>query len=343
MKRWLVRIALGLVGLVVLIVAGGAVYEALSRRADARRFPPPGRMVDIGGRRIQIDCRGSGTPVVVFESGLDTMGSLSWAAVQPEVARTTRACAYSRAGVMWSDPSTGPFSADAEARDLHEALSAAGEKPPYVIVAHSLGGPYAANFTRLYGADVAGLVFVDASHPDQLAVLRAAAGRDVNEDNAQVRIADALSWAGVVRLATAREPPHPPHTPPAVIGPLQAKLPTSLHAVLREGDAIAATLAAAGRQRTLGARPIVVLTHGAAPSAAALKAMKVTPAQSARMDAAWLGLQNDMAHWSTHGRHEVVAGATHYIQLDRPAVVVAAVREVVSDVRDAAPGPAPPL
>jgi len=100
MIKWLRRISVGIVALVVLAVGGGATYEALARADAARRFPPPGRLVDIGGRRIQLDCRGAGSPVVVFESGLDSLGSLSWAAVHDGVAGFTRACAYSRAGLM---------------------------------------------------------------------------------------------------------------------------------------------------------------------------------------------------------------------------------------------------
>ena len=121
--------------------------------------------------------------------------------------------------------------------------------------------------------------------------------------------------------------------PSPIDAPNRAFLPRSLHAIVAENDAVPATLAAAGPSRRLGDRPLVVLTHGAAMSAAEQKTAAVTPAAAARLDAAWLGLQNDEATWSTRSRHEVVAGATHYIQFDRPQAVVAAVREVVGAVR----------
>jgi len=111
-------------------------------------FPLQGKLVDIGGRRIQLDCRGTGSPIVIFESGLDINGSLSWSAVHDEIAKTTRACAYSRAGIMWSDPKDGPQNAKTIAEDLHAALAAAGEKPPFVLVGHSLGGPYIMTYTN---------------------------------------------------------------------------------------------------------------------------------------------------------------------------------------------------
>ena len=108
MKKWLRRVGLGIVGLLALAAIVGAAYELNGRRQATREFPPPGKLVDIGGRKIQIDCRGSGTATVVFEAGLDMGGSLSWSSVHDSIAKTTRACAYSRAGIMWSDPHDGP-------------------------------------------------------------------------------------------------------------------------------------------------------------------------------------------------------------------------------------------
>jgi pimeloyl-ACP methyl ester carboxylesterase len=334
MIKWLRRISVGIVALVVLAVGGGATYEALARADAARRFPPPGRLVDIGGRRIQLDCRGAGSPVVVFESGLDSLGSLSWAAVHDGVAGFTRACAYSRAGLMWSDPAGRPFASLAAADDLHRALAAAGEKGPYVLVAHSLGGPYAMVFTGRYGADVAGLVFVDASHPDQVGRLNAALSKPLDQGEGQLRLGDALAWSGLVRLITAQNPVGPPSAPAGIVAPARDYLPSSLHAMRAESDAIAAALATAGRTRSLGDRPLVVLTHSVTP-AATLRAAKLSPADAARLDAVWLELQNDEASWSTKSRHTVVPGATHYIQFDQPQVVVGAVREVVGEVRAA--------
>lgn len=333
--KWFMRLGIGAALLIVLVVAAGAVYEQVARAHAVQAYPPPGKRVDIGGRRIQLDCRGTGTPTVVFESGLDSLGSLSWAAVHAQIAKTTRACAYSRAGVMWSDRSARSFSAANVADDLHNALAVAGEKPPYVLVVHSLGGPYAQTYIGRYGTDVAGLVLVDASHPDQRARLRAAIGKDLDVGN-QLRVGDALAWTGLVRLFIAvSNPAAPPHAPAGIMGAVRDYLPTSLHAMLAENDALDATLATAGKTRALGNRPLVVLTHGAKMSPAILKAQELTEAQGVRLDETWLSLQNDEASWSTNSRHEIVAGASHYIQFDRPDAVIDATREVVMKVRAA--------
>jgi pimeloyl-ACP methyl ester carboxylesterase len=297
-----------------------------------REFPVQGRLIEIGGgRHMQIDCRGTGAPIVVLEAGLDTMGSLSWAAVQDKIAATTRTCAYSRAGVMWSERRTGEFEPDGVARDLHALLLAAGERGPFVMVGHSLGGPYIMNFTRLYPQDVAGLVFVDASHPDQIGRMTQAAGKKMEAGKGMMKAANALSWTGIPRLVAA-------HSDSPTV-PVQAKLADnaylsrSLSAALEELDALDATLAAAGQLRQLEGRPIVVLTAMKPYPAAMLQAMQMTTEQGQRIQAAWKDMHDEEASWSHFSRHQLVPDSTHYIQFDRPDVVIAAVQEVVNDVR----------
>jgi pimeloyl-ACP methyl ester carboxylesterase len=165
--------------LLAIAVVSGASFEAIMRSRAETHYPAPGRLVDIGGRRLQMDCRGSGAPTVVLESGLDNLGSRCWAAVHDSIARTTRVCAYGRAGVMWSDRAPAPFDARRVAQDLHAVLIARGETAPWVMVGHSLGGPYVMLFTSRYNEEVAGLVFVDASHPAQLAHFREALGKSM--------------------------------------------------------------------------------------------------------------------------------------------------------------------
>jgi pimeloyl-ACP methyl ester carboxylesterase len=329
--RWIKRTLLAIACLLALVVVSGASVEAVMRHRAARDYPAPGRLVDVGGRRLQIDCRGAGSPTVVLEAGLDNLGSLSWAAVHDSLARTTRTCAYSRAGLLWSDPAPAPFDATQAARDLHAALTKSGEAAPWILVGHSLGGPYAVLFTGLYGAEVAGLVLVDGSHPEQLARFREATGKSMQPTTGAMAVGSALAWTGIVRLA-AGGLAAPTWPAVAQVVP-RAFLPTSVEALRREADAIPSTFAAAGRVRRLGARPLVVLTATARTAPAVLAAEGITRAQGDRVQAAWDTLQADEATWSTAGRRERVPNASHYIQFDRPDVVIGAVREVVGRVR----------
>jgi pimeloyl-ACP methyl ester carboxylesterase len=152
----------------LLSVAAGATTEQIARHRARRDWKAPGVLVDVGGdRKLQMDCRGTGSPTVVLESGLDAYGSLSWALVHDSIAATVRVCAYSRAGLMWSDAPKRRFDSRETARDLRAALVANGEKAPWLMVGHSIGASYVTTFTQLYGAEVGGIVLVDPSHPDQ--------------------------------------------------------------------------------------------------------------------------------------------------------------------------------
>lgn len=325
------RIALGAaVAVVALVVLVGVACEQVGRYRAARDFPPPGRQVDIGGRSLQLDCRGAGSPTVVFEAGQSVDGSLSWSAVQPAVAAHTRTCAYSRAGLMWSDPSDAPSSARQVAQDLHAALTAAGERGPFVMVGQSMGGPYVVAFTRYFGAEVAGLVLVDPSHPDQAARV---AGYMTETRSLLSRVVMRLGWSGLLRLAAPVLLPRAPHQTAHDVQAVRAFAPLSLRTQLAESDATERTLAEAGAFRDLGNRPLVVLTAMAPYTVGELRGMKITPAQGREVQALWKQMHDDIAGWSSRGTHRLLPGAGHDIQFDDPRAVVDAVLSVVQAVR----------
>lgn len=328
------RIALGAAAVVALAVLVGVVCEQAGRYRAARDFPPPGRMVDIGGRRIQLDCRGSGSPTVVFEAGQSVDGALSWSAVQPKVAAHTRACAYSRAGLMWSDPSGAPSSAKQVAQDLHAALTRAGEHGPFVLVGQSIGGPYVVTFTRYFGAEVAGLVLVDPSHPDQVARV---ANYMTESRSLLSRVVLSLGWSGLLRAAAPMLLPQAPNQTARDAQAIRAFAPQSFGTQLAEGDATDRTLAEAGAFRDLGNRPLVVLTAMAPYTEGELRGMKITPAQGLQVQALWKQMHDDIASWSARGTHRLLPGAGHDIQFDDPDAVVDAVLSVVQQVRAGAP------
>jgi len=306
----------------------GVVWEQVERRQIATAYPAPGHLVDVGGgRRMQIECRGTGSPTVVFETGLDYLGELAWTKVYGPVAEFTHACAYSRAGIVWSDDKPGPHDGLGVARDLHATLAAAGENGPFIMVGLSLGGPYVSLYTGLYGGQVAGLVYVDASHPDQLKRFEAVLGTKQDMKSAFQAAGKWLSWTGIPRLVASRARGIAGVSPKAMEISL-AFFPTSLGPMVSERDAMSTTLDEAGAYRNLGARPVIVLTHG-----------KPTPdiskEQVEKFDKTWLEMQKDMATWSSHGMQRTITDAGHYIPNDDPDAVIAAIREVVDEVRSA--------
>jgi pimeloyl-ACP methyl ester carboxylesterase len=337
MKPWKKRIAIGVGSLIALLIVAGAIFETVMRQQTAQKYPAPGKLVDIGDRKIQIDCRGSGSPTVVLESGLDNLGSLSWAKVQDSIAQTTRVCAYSRAGIMWSDPAPGDFDSKRTAQDLHAVLTKAGEHIPWVMVGHSLGGPHIMTFTSLYDKEVAGLVFVDASHPDQIERFRQVVGNAIDEEPLITRtpslLADVGARIGIVRLMNLCSPI--PKAPQLVAQASCAYTPQTASSNLKASQSSKSTLANASQFQQLGDRPLVVLTAMQKLDPQMLKNMNMSEEQGRKLQATWQQLQADEASWSNHSRHEIVTDSSHYIQFDRPDVVIKAVREVVNDVRKA--------
>lgn len=325
------RIAAGLLLLGGTVIAAGAGWEWWARRRAWREMPPPGRLVDIGGRRLQLDCRGSGAPTVVLVAGLDMGGALAWSTVHDSLARTTRTCAYSRAGIMWSDPDPA-FVPRHAAQDLVALLRAAGEPGPVVLVGHSLGGPISMLVVQHAPALVAGLVFVDASHPDQLARFAKIGIAEEASGTGLLQRAARLSRTGLVRVHMGGVSPFPGEDP-ALARTRAAYRPLSVQGAAAESAALGAILREAGARRTLDARPLVVLTAMAGLSAADRAALGVTEDQAAAEQREWLAMHEDEARWSTDARHELVPGAGHYIQFDRPDVVIRAVRDVVTRVR----------
>ena len=162
--RWLrLVLAAEVVGFLILC-AVGYVHEHHARATDARLHPPPGRLIDVGGYRLHLNCVGEGGPTVVLEYGLE--GSyFDWYRVQPEIAKFTRVCSYDRAGYGWSDASPRPRIPSVMAEELRTLLHAAGEKPPYIVVGHSYGALIAEMFAYKFPQETAGALLVDGFVP----------------------------------------------------------------------------------------------------------------------------------------------------------------------------------
>jgi pimeloyl-ACP methyl ester carboxylesterase len=144
--------------------AVGCTYETVQSSLDQNTDTMPGTAYDVGGRRLHLNCTGVGSPTVVLEAGLGEI-SPHWAWIAPAVAADTRVCAYDRAGQGWSDDSPGPHDGAAIAAHLHTLLQRANEPGPYVLVGHSIGGPYVMTYAQRYPGEVAGMVLLDATSP----------------------------------------------------------------------------------------------------------------------------------------------------------------------------------
>jgi pimeloyl-ACP methyl ester carboxylesterase len=326
--RWLTRAILGIGVLLVSAAGAGAAYEAIAATRDAAVYPPPGRLVDVGGHRLHISCIGQGTPTVVFESGLANM-SADWANIQPQVAATSRACAYDRAGIGWSDD--GPQLRDPRhiAQELHTLLANAGIPGPYVLVGQSFGGLYVRMFADLYPDEVVAMVLVDASHPDMWARAPAGLTAAMVPSTGMGLAYRGLAHLGFTRLTSAF---------PADCGltPQHCGEERAWTVSARKTDAYVAEMGAPDRDaqvratRTLGDRPLVVLT-------AADHTHEFGP-YAAEVEPLWQQMQAELAALSTNTAHHLVEGATHSsLQLEDADTTSTAIEQVVRAVRTRQP------
>lgn len=334
LKRWLKRGVRGVALLVGVAILAGIIYEQIGRRRDLKGVTQVGRSVDIGGRNLNLNCSGEGSPTVIFESGGDSPG-YTWVNIQPQVAKFTRACWYDRAGYGWSDPSPQPGTGASIASDLHALLTAAGVSPPYILVGASFGGFPVRIFTVRYPEAVAGVVLVDATHEDQHEPdsMKAPANRLPNSVRKAVcTLVPAARELGVVRLMMKLSGPGPA---PAGMTSDQAHTLQLLSqqpktAASKEGCYWDETAAQARSAGTPGNRPLIVLTAGREFIPRDPQGAK----EARAFHETWVKeLQPALARLSTRGRQVIVENSGHGIQFEAPEAILNAIREVMKEIR----------
>jgi pimeloyl-ACP methyl ester carboxylesterase len=328
MKRIARGLLSGLALVAVSLAITGALYERIGRWREAQRFPQRGHLVQAGSIRMNIDCSGQGSPTVILESGSGGP-SVDWLMVQPEVAKFSRVCSYDRAGYGWSDSGPAPRSSLQIARELKQLMQAAGEKGPYVLVGHSMGGYDVRVYTGQYPNDVVGMVLVDASHEDQDLRAPESIRKWLRDDRKHAGWKKLkyffqlhLGWA---RLTADRDAP--------AFWPKTLReeekflmLPAKHQFATIDEDQVFATLSAAQVRSAgnLGDRPLIVLTATTQDD---------VPAEIPRKDAQaeedlWVQqLQPELARLSTRGKQIVVDGG-HEMPTEHPKVVISAIHEV---------------
>ena len=251
---WLGRIAVLIIGLTLV----GAIYESLAEAADARTYPPPGQLVDIGGYRLHINCTGSGSPTVVIDAGWGDW-STTWGFVQPEVAKTTRVCTYDRAGMGWSEAGPLPRDAAQFAKELHTLLQNANIPGPYVMVGHSLGGLPVRVFVHDNASEIAGVVLIDSMTPKQFTQSPTEVESRSDSQSQPFSLPAALARFGLVRLL-AKPLGIIPYTPPNEEAYYSRLVRTqNVQAYFSEGQGMPAAGAEASAVKTFGDLPLIVL------------------------------------------------------------------------------------
>jgi pimeloyl-ACP methyl ester carboxylesterase len=320
--RWLRTIALSVCVIVILLALAGASYQAIESRQDARHFPENGRLVDVGGYRLMLNCTGVGSPTVILESGFGDV-SIEWRTVQPQIARFSRVCSYDRAGYGGSDPGPMPRTSLQLAGELHALLRNSGEMPPYVLVGSSFGGYNVRVFNGLYPDEVAGIVLADATQEDQYELLpkawNAINAAQLEHCERLARYAFFVVDLGIGRLMLRVQgfSDHD-HTDYLI---LQAKY---LRARASELEQMRVSAEQARAADHISDKPLVVLT-----AAENTDSMGLSQHDFEEFQRIWVDdLQMRLTRLSTRGRRTMVQGSGHDIPSDRPESIVNAVHEL---------------
>jgi pimeloyl-ACP methyl ester carboxylesterase len=301
------------IAIAAIILAGG-VYQFVATKIDERKYPTPGKMVDIGGQRLHLHCTGEGERTVILEAGLGG-GVLDWSLVQPELARFTRVCSYDRSGTGWSEAGTQSRNAEQIVRELHSLLERAEIKPPFILVGHSIGGVYVQLYSRRYPDEVAAMVLVDSSHEDQFS------RKELPKPSPVYPVLiKALAPLGVGRLIFQLK-----ETSENVSPELAAEMASvysrtgHLYAVADELAQIPESLAQL-RNSTMepDGKPLIVLSQG-------------RPREDLEAEKAWAELQADLTRRSTNSQKIVARNSGHYIQFDEPDLVISSIRQLIQN------------
>lgn len=365
--RWLRLVVYVQIALVFAIPMGGWILQSAGEAADMRAYPSPGRMVDLGGRRIHLYCegeRGNG-PLVVFNADIADSG-LVWRGVQKALGGRLRSCAIDRAGLGWSDPGAEDRGITATARELHRVLAASGEAPPYLPVGHGLGALQLLAMAREHPTEIGGLVLVDPLPPDCLKqrleriaeLVEGAEKRAVREKVDEI-VAERgacpdgdggtplLSWLakiGMIRALAGSNFDATSPMPELLPAHRALKLRTqAADAVLAEGATAYIGMAEARDALALiKSKPTVVITRGRMGNYVKDQGYleeQADPSTLAFERAQLLYLRErgrEMVSAAPNASQRIAEGSGHYIQISEPQVVAQAIVDVAAVSRTGA-------
>ncbi len=344
MNRKTVAVMLGISCLSISALATAQLAPARPLITDPV-YTKPDQLVDVGGgRRLNLHCRGTGSPAVIFDSGLND-SAIAWALVQPAISKTNATCSYDRAGLGFSDAATRPGTAANDVDDLHKALEVAHIKPPYILAGHSAGGMAVRVFADRYRDEVVGMVIVDGSHEDQSSRMKAIAKPEVQatweDDRKDTTCTDAAKGGEIAKDSPVYK---------KCVGEPEWRFSQAINDASLEYSAKLKYQAAVASEyqnfygasadqtratrRDFGDMPIIVLTHAPYP-----RYKTLTQQEQDQRTATWEQMHNEVAAMSTHGVNEIVPRAGHLINYDRPEIVIDAIRQALAVAAEQATPP----
>jgi pimeloyl-ACP methyl ester carboxylesterase len=324
--RWISRIALGLLMLLTTLAVTGLVYQAVATRNDRQEFPPPGQLVAVDGYQLHINCIGEGNPTVILDAAGGN-ASPSWGLVQPEIAPSTRVCAYDRAGMGWSERGPRPRDMNQHVAELRALVAGAGIDLPYVLVGHSYGGRIARVYAKEYPSEVVGIVLIDPGTRDDDPRFPPERQAELASEKRTITLARWLAPFGLVRLLLPQaDYDDLPRQQGAALDTFGVTT-KYFQAILDQYRAMPQTYQQEREVRSLGSIPLIVVSA-------------TTPDDETRR--VWTEINGELAGLSTNSIHRVMQGGTHSGLLwkrEHAQVTVDAIQQVIEATRTGQPLP----
>lgn len=318
-QRWF-QLVIVMITLLVVLLITGTIYQSNATAHDMTLYPAQGDLIAVDGSDMHIYCIGEGSPTVLFEAGLGG-NYMDWELVQPTIAAQTRACAYDRSGMGYSDYVGASLDTQATAQRLRHLLNEAQIEAPYILVGHSVGGIHVRSFYELYPDDVLGMVLVDSSHENQGQYLPAPPAI-IDTLSSVVPL---LARIGVLRgLGIANQNIVTEHLTSEQVAQVSAIVNRTSFWQALTAENHMATLDTNQQiaPSSMGDLSLIVISQDVA-------SMEETEPEMAQL---WLKLQSELATLSTDSTHIIAENSGHYVHYDNPQIVIDSILRLLNTV-----------
>lgn len=298
----------------------GVIWQYFMSNYEKNQYDPPGKLIEVNNHKIHIYSKGNGTPTVVFTTGSGTPCAYTdYYFIQRELLKNVRTVSYDRPGYGWSEPTTISRTIGNQVEELHELLNKAGEKPPYILVGHSLSSLEVIHYAQLFKEEVCGILLIDGGNPMYYLNYSEFKAKAVNRLFQFTRLtgfARAMGSVGVFPPFVGEDLRH--KSLPNELQVIDEKmfynklgLESNLNA-LKSMNENAKKVIEGGKLVDI---PLVILTAGDATKN-------------------WKKSQVDLKTWSTISKQEDVYGASHYIHWKYPDIIVERIQELISSTNN---------
>lgn len=323
--RWLILVGRIVLVFVIGTLMSGIFYEQASRYSARRTFPAPGDFLEIGRHKFHYLKKGEGSQSVIFASG-NTLNHTEWTDIQEEIAKSATTLSYDRAGLLYSDRGRRPQTAAAISEELELIIQTADLPKPYILVAHSLSACSLRPFIKDNEKDMAGVIFVDGSHPEQYTKVPEQIADVMKNDVPSSEWTQFLNGFGFLRtimkdhahfgyLATD----HPKNEA------YRATFFHSIPEIYEEMEATDQILAETKNITSFGDTPLTIITGSSEK-----RINDFADAEKGKVAYDfWMKLQKDLLSLSSNSQQVMASKSGHMVHHEEPEIIVKAIKEMI--------------